>query len=147
MKLRNKKTGKLIDINLSVNMLDEDCITVYGSLEEFNEDWEDYEEPKEYWYIDYCGCICDSEKEPVSPVFMLKEIGNYFETREEAEKVVEKLKAWNRLKKGGFRFISWDSEIEGEDHFDCCGMVFITGGFGEGEKCKKDLDLLFGGEE
>ncbi len=36
------------------------------------------------------------------------EIGNYFETREEAEKAVERLKAWERLKGAGLKFKDWN---------------------------------------
>ena len=97
MKLRNKKTGKLVDINLSTNMLDEDYITEYGSLEEFNEDWEDApEEPKYIYYIDWKGNIqCSSIDNDWNSE---KSIGNYFETKEEAEQAVKKLKAWKLLK-------------------------------------------------
>lgn len=35
-------------------------------------------------------------------------IGNYFETREEAEKAVERLKAWERLKDAGLKFKDWN---------------------------------------
>lgn len=36
------------------------------------------------------------------------DIGNCFESREEAEKAVEKLKAWKRLKDSGLKFKDWN---------------------------------------
>ena len=42
-----------------------------------------------------------------------KEIGNYFETVEEAEQAVEKLKAWKRLRDKEFRFIGWSIPADG----------------------------------
>lgn len=132
MKLRNKKTG---EINLGDLHLDD-----FNSLAELNAEWEDYEEPKEYWYID-----CDGEVYSIKLIGYnsnkLKEIGNYFETKEEAEKAVEKLKAWKRLKDKGFRFngvyddytIKFTAPNEEIGWFWCNGM-------------DKDLDLLFGGK-
>ena len=142
MKLRNKKTGRLIDINLSVNMLDEDYITEYGSLEEFNEDWEDYEEPKNQYYLDCDGRIFENHTTDYIKGKM-QEIGNYFETKEEAEKAVEKLKAWKRLKDNGFKF----EGIEKRGHH----INFYQGRSYETEQqCEQawiDIDLLFGGEK
>ena len=100
-------------------------------------DFKDYEEPKEYWYydttkngIDKITHLEDKEKD--------QEIGNYFETKEEAERVVEKLKAWKRLKNKKFRFKCYDdSRIYYEINEINAWM----------DETKKDLDLLFGGEE
>ena len=36
------------------------------------------------------------------------EIGNCFQTKDEAERVVEKLKAWKRLKDSGLKFKGWN---------------------------------------
>lgn len=72
-----------------------------------------------------------------------KEIGNYFETKEDAEKAVKKLKAWKRLKDNGFKF----EGIENRSH----RIKFYQGRSYETEQqCIQagiDLDLLFGGEE
>lgn len=70
----------------------------------------------------------------------MKQIGNYFKTKEEAEKAVEKLKAWKRLKDKGFRFTGWDR------HPDFDGDYRITAS-DEWNCDDKDLDLLFGVEE
>lgn len=101
---------------------------------------EDYEEPKEYWYIYAdkpqradCGDILEED---------FKAIGNYFETKEEAEKAVEKLKAWKRLKDKGFRFEGWDNTDRSTIHHF---SLFVA--IEDLESINKDLDLLFGGEE
>ena len=93
----------------------------YKGLKELNEEWEDYEEPKDYWFIsDGAGHevgIFASEKGLLPEIEEYrKEIGNYFETKEEAEKAVEKLKAWKRLKDKGLK--ANRTEISG-DNFIC----------------------------
>ena len=149
MKLRNKKTGKIG--NFCYGYTNELCVSwqkddgfwgkqEYNSLAELNEEWQDYQEPKEYWYydttkngIDKITHLEDKEKD--------QEIGNYFETREEAEKAVEKLKAWKRLKDRGFRFKTWGWEKHSGKEF----TIWFT--IEDFESSTKDLDLLFGGEE
>lgn len=147
MKLKNKKTGEIVegtDILALMATGDDLSLPVYRSLAELNEEWEDYEEPKEYWYIDsYEGTVIEKTEE----FFNLtdkerKEIGNYFETREEAEKAVEKLKAWKRLKDKGFRFEGWDNTDRSTIHNF---SLFVA--IEDLENINKDLDLLFGGEE
>ena len=137
MKLRNKKTGEIREIK---NILIDGMFSV-NSLSELAENWEDYKEPKDFQYIMAGGGI-DLASDNNS-IFSngLKEIGNYFETEEEAEKAVEKLKAWKRLKDKGFRFkgvknglINWDFSNNCADLEGC-------------EKCLSDFRLLFGGEE
>ena len=98
MKLRNKKTGEIVEAT------DFNIMSDYNSLAELNKEWEDApEEPKEYWYIDIdSGIMFDNVEDDT--VKVMREIGNYFETREEAEKAVEKLKAWKRLKDYNVKF-------------------------------------------
>ena len=89
MRLRNKKTGEIAVIAINTN---HNRFTVigkkgylYDSLAELNEVWEDYREPKEYWYI----VDNDIESDTDDGVDIDKErkaIGNYFETEEEAKK-------------------------------------------------------------
>ena len=67
-----------------------------------------------------------------------KEIGNYFETKEEAERVVEKLKAWRRLKDKGFKL---DAVV---DSFFCIDIYMKGKPY---EEIKEDLKIVFGGEE
>jgi len=112
----------------------------YTSLAELNAEWEDYEEPKEYWYLSGRGEVRCIEDDGVKFDKDHKEIGNYFETKEEAEQAVEKLKAWKRLKDKGFKFI--DNKIIGE-----YGNVSYRLTYPATTIEEQDLDLLFGGEE
>lgn len=148
MKLRNKKTGK-------ITKLDIHCIAgkVYESLAELNEEWEDVpEEPKDkdFWFFDEEGIIRDTKEEnwPEESVAAAKEIGNYFETKEEAEKAVEKLKAWKRLKDKGFRFTDWSCDFKHNEimEVDVYRPNYVSV-YTDGGQLQKDLDLLFGGEE
>lgn len=157
MKLKNKKTGEIVDVEslghadslkgkfgYQVTLswkIDEylDTCKTYNSLAELNEEWEDYEEPKTHWMID------TSVLEPVReiagmPYEIDKEIGNWFSTKEEAEKAVEKLKAWKRLKDKGFRFLG-DKTIGEYGSISYCLTYPTT------RNEDADLDLLFGGEE
>lgn len=145
MKLRNKKTreiGYFCFANWNdpvLIIMDRNGIQLakYNSLAELNEEWEDYEEPKEHWHI-RDGEVYRSEIEPCIRTEKRKEIGNYFVTKEEAEKAVEKLKAWKRLKDKGFRFIDHIDRDTGQ------GMTrYEWNGYIDGE----DLDLILGGEE
>lgn len=78
-------------------------------FEEINESnrWKP-EMDNEYYYVGNCGNVynddwisCDVDRDRF-------EIGNCFKTEEEAERVVEKLKAWKRLKDSGLRFKDWN---------------------------------------
>lgn len=77
----------------------------YNNLEELCRDWEDVEEPKVYYYISDFGAIreCKIGRFPEDEEDR-KLIGNYFTTKEEAERALEKLKAIKRLKDKGFEF-------------------------------------------
>lgn len=133
MKLRNKKTGDIINVDF---IYPETAELFYPNfkLVDFNELFEDYEESKESYYID-----CDGE------IY----ISNYFETREEAEKAVEKLKAWKRLK-DKFNF-GFNGIIKDERNGKVLGARLtytvkqIT--FQESYQLERDLYVLFGGEE
>lgn len=151
MKLENKETGEIKPAEAR-----EDGIYLYDEITEqwykYELDllakwWEYYEEPKEYWAIDcfspdgelvsqFGGC---SER----IIENRKQIGNYFETKEEAEKAVEKLKAWKRLKDKVFRLNHW-KEAKLRPNMSC---VSITGNIKVDEETRADLNLLFGGEE
>lgn len=163
MKLQNKKTGEIVDFAKS-DCLYSKCEKIcfanndgtylwYYSLADLFEDWEDYEEPKGWWYIDVDGEVCKNQGENDMTKDM-KQIGNYFETKEEAEKAVEKLKAWKRLKDKGFRFTGWedlntldpeDSLLVNRDVVD--GECVIGFRMSDYADCIKDLDTLFGGGE
>ena len=141
MKLRNKYTGEI-----NILKVNEDYFNIYkddgefvcpATLKELNEGWEDYEELKEYWYIDDAGVI-QIDQVLTSEINMRKSIGNYFNTREDAEKAVEKLKAWKRLKDKGFRFHDFSANA---------AYFTIDGSWIGKNEFAKDMDLLFGGEE
>lgn len=137
MKLRNKKTG---EINLGDLHLDD-----FDSLAELNEEWEDYQEPKKWYSIDLCGKVCEWSAEcwAKEQKDSMKAIGNYFETEEEAEKAVEKLKAWKWLKDEGFKFQFWTSSSSGDN------IAFFINWINADstKKIEDNLDLLFGGKE
>ena len=148
MKLRNKKTGETVSLSLyGITVTSRTkTLPIYRSIAELTEEWEDYEEPKEYWYIDCDGKVYEPTRLQQSDLDRMEEIGNYFESKEEAEKAVEKLKAWKRLKDKGFRFKGYEG-IWGETDGGACGGegkidFAISGNFRP-----KDLDLLFGSED
>lgn len=146
MKLRNKKTGEVATLTLSSN--GEDLIIMgndmYAHITKLSElkDYEDYEEEKRYWYIDADGEIMSKEMAWFNQA--QDNIGNRFETREEAEKAVEKLKAAKRLKDAGISFRAkvidrnWYLESKGEPQQRT---------FDEAHDLFKDIMFVFGGEE
>ena len=143
MKLRNKKTEDIAEVltdSIAVNVLidQHDMTAYYTSLAELNKEWEDYEEPNDYWFIDCDGSVyqnCQNSTQTHTNHHKL--IGNYFETKEEAEKAVEKLEAVKRLKDNGFRFKAYQlAELNIK--------FFLDHGYTE---MGDDLDLLFGGED
>lgn len=153
MKLRNKKTGEIgylvvgkgCDHYVVTNDGWDNC-GKYNSLAELNKEWEDApEEPKVGYIIDPMeeDCVSEDDSGYVEPdVERAKELGIWFETKEEAEKAVEKLKAWKRLKDKGFRFDGYT-----EDFADLFLSQVIRCRFDDfGRESKKDRDLLFGGE-
>ena len=138
MRLRNKQTGKIV--SLEGELLFDDKVMLlkqYNSLAELNEEWEDC---NGYYYIGDGGDVNLSrtkyrlEHEDEAS----KEIGNYFETKEEAEKAVEKLKAWKRLKDKGFRFEGWHSRLK--------NGATIYARYDEADGIVDALNMLFGGK-
>jgi hypothetical protein len=143
MKLRNKKTGEIIDIYKGEILLhyNQGRKTIHFKRLEDLAEWEDYEEPKGKWFISNNGQIHNDEEHERFREER-KQIGNYFETKEEAEKAVEKLKAWKRLEDNGFRFQFWTSSYSGDSI-----SFFIDWINADSKKeIENDLDLLFGGE-
>ena len=152
MKVRNKESGEIQELTVDSQgglLIEQDGeqIANLNSLAELNEEWEDYEEPKEYWYIDtyICERNCQTEGANVDRDNFNKEIGNYFETKEEAEKAVEKLKAWKRLKDKGFKVDLWD--YDGGNYQERIKTGRILFRVKDYEENDKDLDLLFGSEK
>lgn len=162
MQLKNKKTGIIKEVIVGgypvtgktkmweCSEMDANeetgyrSLGTYTSLAELNEEWEDYEEGEGYWYIDFDGDVLscvepfDDETEQKR-----KEIGNYFETKEESEKAVEKLKAWKRLKDKGAEFYGWRRNQTGTYELYMRWEDRIPRSY----EVKNDLNLLFGGEE
>ena len=146
MKLKNKKTGEIIEFDAILPVKDVAGDSVahleYGSLAELNAEWEDApEEPKGIQCIYYVNHFDAAKIDGVI-------VG--FETKEEAELAVHKLKAWKRLKDKGFRFTltpavgslditpdKFQIEITADmpAKWFCCDAV------------EEDLDACFGGEE
>ena len=153
MKLRNKKTGEIgytaILRSKAIVVMDENAIQLgsYTSLAELNEEWEDYEEPKEYWYVGNGGQVFGFNDYYVGTEVENdhRNIGNLFETKEEAEQAVEKLKAIQRLKNYHLRFkldfvknkIDFTYRLDGTLHSSVNEERIIF----------EDMNLLFGGEE
>ena len=150
MKLRNKKTGEIADLSegfikdtYNGEMIQIKPVAIsnkegylYGSLAELNAEWEDA--PEEHWTIGHDGAIFKlSEWENENDH---EEIGNYFETKEEAEKAVEKLKAWKRLKDAGFEFKGW--KVLDHDSPRIYFNVYRK----NSDDIVPFLDLLFGGK-
>ena len=153
MKLKNKKTGEVATLTLSSNgeelllMKNNELVTHNVKLSDLDE-WEDMpEEPKEYWYIDpmVCGVYFTKIKNDEDLCEFNKQIGNYFETKEEAEKAVEKLKAWKRLKDKGFKFTGFTHKDRGR--LDELEIYCQLGERPEDIEDMEDIRLLFGGEE
>ena len=140
MKLRNKQTGEIIEtvivdhgaeweIEIRNVYTNEDA-RIYNSLAELNADWEDApEEAIQNVFMGGCGRVYID-----------------YATAKEAEKAVEKLKAWKRLRDNGFKIKGWKftpdmKQIEGN-------YVKIEAEVPQILINEKDLDLLFsGGEE
>ena len=138
MKLRNKKTGEIIKFSPAWIVDNGNSSMKISSLAELNEEWEDYEESKKIYFISPQATVEHWPYRACDEWVQEKEIGNYFETEEEAERAVEKLKAWKRLKDKGFRFTGHFLGTEGLNiHYECDMKYDIS----------EDLDLLFGGEE
>lgn len=145
MRLRNKKSGKVI--KLEVQHI---AGKSYESLADINKDWEDYNELKDsgYWYISDLGKVefssewLDKLGGTPNNILIRKIIGNYFNIEEEAEKAVEKLKAWKRLKEANI-----DSKLTYEyDDFTETMYANISFSVNSYPLVGKDLDLLFGDE-
>lgn len=130
MKLRNKKTGEIVEprkIGFEIYSFNEwEC----NSLAELNAEWEDYEEPKEYG---------------LDNIIALVEVYSDNDSERYPKEIVEKLKAWKRLKDKDFQFHGYSALG--------CGEITFSLDFedmddeGEIGELQHDLELLFGGEE
>ena len=146
--LQNKSTGEIGCLVCSFGKTPEKITVVeyidgkrgskvwyYNSLAELNEEWCDYEEPKEYWYIDCYGMVLRALYNDNEWDERRKLIGNCFETEGDAEKAVEKLKALTEAKEDGLKIKGYYY-----NHEDLVILADIG-------KCNKlTLDTLFGKE-
>ena len=133
MKLRNKKTGEIVPAsNIAVGIGNDG--KWYDSLAELNEEWEDYKEPK--------SGIEGIRLNDMIAGRHIVEID--FTEVKQAEKVVEKLKAFKRLKDKGISFKGkvidkkWYIEVKSDPEQRC---------FDEACDVWDDIMLIFGGEE
>ena len=152
MKLRNKDDGRIREFGIDETksfpyyLRDELGNTYWAkTIKEIADKWEEIEELKRTWYIDTWGSIRELEAMEMPIGWEEKPIFE-FETKEDAEKAVEKLKAWKRLKDLGFKCSYYSSGY----HRGTFTADFV---FDEDKLpimdtfVAKDLNLLFGGEE
>lgn len=148
MKLMDKKTGEiwtLINRNEGTSAVlwvtNGSQTQVIESIEELTSRFEDYEEPKrsalDLTILTLANLI---ENEPDEDKVDL----------DDCKQLLEKLKAWQRLEKLGFRFIGETCEYKADKHF---GSVFyetsgdVSDVYEDASEFYDDLDLLLGGEE
>lgn len=154
MKLQNDQTGQVENFCIDKDQICScDRAFVYDSLAQLQEaGWEDYEEPETYYIVGDLGNIESSTNDHGhnlpeeiwhKALKRRKEIGNYFETEEEAKQAVEKLKAWQRLKDKGFERVF----SLGLGDALCGGKAVAFELLIDDENSIKDIKLLFGGEE
>lgn len=145
MKLRNKKTGEIKELQEVIHQAYQEHN--YNSLAELNEEWEDYEEPRKYWFINTNTHTLEETSYEYDGMKSDEQIGNYFETKEEAEKAVEKLKVLTKLCKKGFEFdgveMFWNGLIKIEATIPIDEKTTLK----ERSDITDSLYLLFGGEE
>lgn len=150
MKLRNKRTGEIGNL-LPYGGDKKIWVWIdnrskpeyrYNSLAELNEEWGDYEEPKKYWTVE-CGVATEYTEGDEKYDRAFEAVGLKFDTKEECERAIEKMKALTRLEDKGFRFDGWDENHHnlGIIEFSFLSVVESVWDF------EKDLDLLFRGEE
>lgn len=103
---------------------------------------------KEYWFITCCGDVDVEPDDGTDTNKECKEIGNYFNTREEADQAVKKLKAWKLLKdecKIKFDGIIRDEKAMVRAVYLSYDEHPVT--FDRARECNAALYLLFGGKE
>ena len=148
MKLRNKRTGEIIDIykgEITLQCNQGRKTIQFKSIEEL-EKWEDYEEPKKHYSITQFGDVEDEVDLYMSETIdEMKEIGNYFESKEEAELAVRKLKAWKRLKDYNVMF-NLDFVKNKIDFTYSINNLLLDVLDGE-EQIFNNMKIVFGGED
>lgn len=115
MKLKNKKTGETITLKddrelALLKFVESSLPNGFILWEEVKETtrWKP-DEIQKYYYVDNDGLVRDDTWWNSAGVDQDRfDLGNCFQTKEEAEKAVEKLKAWKRLKDSGLKFKDWN---------------------------------------
>lgn len=143
MRLKNKKTGEIIEKYPDRFVINSgEQIRQYNSLAELNSEWEDAPE--------------EPEEDGFDHIINLVEAYSTADDKFYPKEIVEKLKAWKRLKDKGFKFNGWGLlEYGGCDRFDYSPRIGFSipnldkdEPYEYPEEIEKDLDLLFsGGEE
>lgn len=146
MKLKNKLSGEIKEFAL----FDENELQGGVTLESLTEEWEDYKEPIDFWTINLANIepfhIFDNGRYRIYSdeyIDKLKSIGFKFDSEEETEEAVEKLKALQRLKDKGAKFYGWSRCRTGTYELYLRWKDRIPRSY----EVKNDLNLLFGGKE
>lgn len=133
MKLKNKISGEIKEFAL----FDGNELQGGVTLEILTKEWEDYEEPEEYWCITGRGNLHYLQDMTDENDKDHREIGNYFETKEQAEKAVEKLKCFTNLKNHEFMFDGWYYGTDGN-------IVILANAHEFNDMEEQDLTKVFG---
>ena len=165
MKLKNNKTGEIKDWTFSewfnhITNPDNsshwecDLEQFIENVDTFKQNWEKCEEPESFWYISPTGTPIKSEVSIYDPleIHLMKQIGNYFESEEDADEAVAKLMALKRLKNKGFRFDCYmrRSDWSGLSKVKALENLIDITAYLPKDKIKEaeeDLDLLFCDED
>lgn len=129
------------DDNKVVVMVDTagDCAVrfEYNSIKDFTDHWEDApKEPKTYWTVE-CGVATEYTEGDEKYDRAFETVGLKFDTKEECERAIEKMKAWTRLKNKGLKI-----RLRSLKGYSC-----LEANWGVLEGDYSDVRLLFGGEK
>lgn len=109
------------------------------------DEWEEYEEPKDFWFVDADGEARETNYLSDNDKSGLREFGNYFLSREEAEKAVKRLCAWKRLKDKGIEISHYD--FEDNKYETTVEVILDIPPLAWDDKTKQDLDTICRGGE
>ena len=110
-------------------------------------DKENYEESNDFWMINILGVVEHTHGLPKNEVEMMKEIGNHFETKEEAEQARNKLKALQRLRDNDTEILGWETEGSPSPLGRWQVLKVMLNIRVDKKEPMELLDLLLGGEE
>lgn len=118
----------------------------YNNLKTFANDWEDYEEPKEYWYINAMGHVNPYQALSEEVIQDLARIGNRFNSIYEAGLAVEKMRALKKLKDHNLKIERGERVFVNDDDNSVVGqsLSLVIDTYSEIEE---DLNILLGDEE